>query len=156
MNYFFNSLVASYDVNYNNMLSTIQVIIKVLLEVEGLTMIEEQKGNTNLVMRYKGYMKRLEELMQMRMNHTTAYILCKSHEVWKQTGESTFYGVLGDWKIFLWVNHGKNPRLRMLEIPALSTNISVPKSLLFTDLAIRFYHQVIDPLFSSNNAYVSV
>lgn len=61
---------------------------------------------------------------------------------------------IGDWKLALWINHVKNPRHRLLELPELDIYIKLPKSFALANAAIRIYHQTVNPLYKSKNAYM--
>lgn len=63
-------------------------------------------------------------------------------------------GRLGDWKLALWINHVKNPRFRLLELPELDIYINLPKSFALANAAIRILHQTVNPLYRSKNAYM--
>eukprot|EP01018_Ginkgo_biloba_P025956 Gb_33993 [translate_table: standard] len=60
------------------------------------------------------------------------------------------------WKLALWVNHAKNPRLQVLELPIICTVVDLPKSFSFANVAIRLQHNVVDPLLKSRNEYMSL
>lgn len=76
--------------------------------------------------------------------------------MYKQTNETTTFAMAGDWKIYIWINLVKNPRLRVLSEPTLAISITIPKAFTFANVAIRVYHQIFNPLLESSNIYTSV
>ncbi|KAI5082126.1 hypothetical protein GOP47_0001869 [Adiantum capillus-veneris] len=157
MNNYFDCLETSWDESYTAALSTVKSIYQVFLTTEEILLLEMEKGNTcDFLARFEIYMKKLELLMQKQMDRTTAYLLNKSYEVFKQTNESTVWAMAGEWKIYLWINHMKNPRLRALHEPTLGVTITIPKAFTFANVAIRAYHQMLNPFLKSANIYLSV
>lgn len=78
----------------------------------------------------------------------------KSYAVYRDTEKSIVTERIGDWKLALWINHVKNPRHRLLELPELDIYIKLPKSFALANAAIRIYHQTVNPLYKSKNAYM--
>ncbi|KAH7286159.1 hypothetical protein KP509_33G060600 [Ceratopteris richardii] len=157
MSNYFESIKNSWDEDYDSALLTACNIYQVFLNTEETLLLEQCKGDTfDTVKRFEDYLQKLQFLMQKRMDHTTAYLLHKSYEVYKQTNESSFFAINGDWKVYLWVNHMKNPRLRVLNEPTLQITISIPKAFAFANVAIRLYHQSLNPPSESTDVYVSV
>ncbi|MCO5587588.1 hypothetical protein L7F22_041537 [Adiantum nelumboides] len=150
MNNYFDLLETSWDETYTAALSTIQSIYQVCLAM--FTVGSKIAYN----LENEDYMKKLEALIQKRMDRTTAYLLNKSYEVFKQTNETAVWATAGEWKVYLWINHMKNPRLRALHEPTLAITITIPKAFTFANVAVRTYHQMLNPFLKSANIYLSV
>ncbi|KAJ7292287.1 hypothetical protein O6H91_Y288200 [Diphasiastrum complanatum] len=156
MNGFISMMQSSFDMDLNTALESAIRIYTIFSNTEELALMEDQKKNNEELSKYRHYMERLEDLACTRLDNTTAHLLERSHEYWKQTGESTQCVGKDDWKLALWVNHGKNPRFRTLEFPSISTFLTLPKQFALANLALRLYHQIKDPLYRSTNSYMSL
>jgi len=49
-----------------------------------------------------------------------------------------------DFKYALWVNHAKNPRFKLIEVPDLNLTAELPKSLALASIAVRLVHRTYD------------
>nr|XP_024373061.1 protein CASC1-like isoform X4 [Physcomitrium patens] len=144
----------SLDLDYNEVLKSLVNIYKISNEAVELALQEDQKGNVNEATKYRGFMLKLEKMGKFRMDQTTNYLLQKSYAVYRDTEKSIVTERIGDWKLALWINHVKNPRHRLLELPELDIYIKLPKSFALANAAIRIYHQTVNPLYKSKNAYM--
>lgn len=78
----------------------------------------------------------------------------RSYAVFREEEKNIVTGRVGDWKLALWINHVKNPRFRLLELPELDIYINLPKSFALANAAIRILHQTVNPLYRSKNFYM--
>ena len=88
------------------------------------------------------------------MTTTANYGLQRSYAVYRDTEKNIVTGRVGDWKLAIWINHVKNPRFRLLELPELDIYMNLPKSFALANAAIRILHQTVNPLYKSKNAYM--
>ena len=88
------------------------------------------------------------------LNTIANYESQKSYSVYRDTEKNIVTGRVGDWKLAIWINHIKNPRFRLLELPELDIYINLPKSFALANAAIRLLHQTVNPLYKSKNAYM--
>jgi hypothetical protein len=101
-------------------------------------------------------MQTLEQLANVRLDWTTNYLLQQSYGVWADKGKNIECGKIGSWKLALWVNHGKNPRFRVLELPEISVVLNLPKQFALANVAIRLLQKTANPLTRSRNTYMSL
>lgn len=88
------------------------------------------------------------------VNTTANYGSQKSFSVYREEEKNVVTGRKGDWKLAIWINHVKNPRFRLLELPELDIVINLPKSFALANAAIRLLHQTVNPLYRSKNIYM--
>lgn len=78
----------------------------------------------------------------------------RSYDVWRDFQTNVVTGKVGDWKLALWINHVKNPRFRILNLPEIDTVVTLPKSFALANVAIRLLHQTVNPLYRSKNSFM--
>ena len=142
------------DLDFETTLISLLNIYKVANEAEELALQEDQKENFKLAAQYRGYMQKLEALANTRLDQTTNYLLQRSYDIWRDYETNIVTGKVGDWKLALWINHSKNPRFRLLEFPELDISVTLPKSFALANVAVRFLHQTINPLYRAKNSYM--
>ncbi|CAM6047161.1 unnamed protein product [Sphagnum compactum] len=153
---FFDTISSTFDKSFNSLLQTLLNIHQVTAAAEELALGEDQKGNVKLAAKYRGYMQTLEQLASVRLDWTTNYLLQQSYGVWADKGKNIECGKIGSWKLALWVNHGKNPRFRVLELPEISVVLNLPKQFALANVAIRLLQKTANPLTRSRNTYMSL
>ncbi|KAG1660998.1 hypothetical protein FOA52_007163 [Chlamydomonas sp. UWO 241] len=107
---------------------------------------------------FASHAKQLHELVGGRIDSISARLLHFSDEhphgkdVCPQTGM-----VQGDFSLGLWVNTAKNPRIKNVELAAISTVIDVPKQIALASIALRVVRRTRDEFFSAcTNEYMAL
>ncbi|CAM6063179.1 unnamed protein product [Sphagnum tenellum] len=154
INGYLETMYASLDMDCNSILQTLLDINKVVYQAEELALGEDQKGNIEMATKYRGYMQKLEQMGNTRLDSTTSYLLQFSYDLWKEKQETLVCGKVEDWKLALWINHVKNPRFRVLELPTLDMIVTLPKQFALANVAVRLLHQTVIPLYHSRNCYM--
>ncbi|KAH9540161.1 hypothetical protein CY35_15G096400 [Sphagnum magellanicum] len=154
INGYLETMYASLDMDCNSILQTLLNINKVVYQAEELALGEDQKGNIEMATKYRGYMQKLEQMGNSRLDSTTCYLLQFSYDLWKEKQETLMCGRVEDWKLALWINHVKNPRFRVLELPTLNMIVTLPKQFALANVAVRLLHQTVIPLYHSKNWYM--
>ncbi|KAL3691600.1 hypothetical protein R1sor_005251 [Riccia sorocarpa] len=156
LNTFLNAMRETYEQELEPLMDTMIDIFTVATGAEEICLTKEQKAETEGVITYRNYLQRLYELADWRLDQTTAYLLHRSHEYWRDKQQNIFCAKARDWKLAFWINHQKNPRFRTLELPEVDIIVNLPKQFALANVALRLQHRMADPVTKSKNSYMSM
>lgn len=81
-----------------------------------------------------------------------------SFQVYRETQEQASSCRTEDWKLALWVNHSKNARFRVLDLPELPMVLNLPKQFALSVCSVRLRQSLLhkELVIKSKNVYMSV
>ncbi|BBN15262.1 cancer susceptibility candidate protein 1 [Marchantia polymorpha subsp. ruderalis] len=156
LNTFLDVMRETFDQELEPLMETLIDIFMVATGAEEICLTREQKGDAEGVAIYRSYMQRLYDLADWRLDQTTAYLLHRSHEYWRDKQQNIFCAKAQNWKLAFWINHPKNPRFRMLDLPEVDVAMNLPKQFALANVAIRLQHRMADPITKSKNSYMAI
>jgi cancer susceptibility candidate protein 1 len=104
-----------------------------------------------------GFQKRIRALTDVVIDRSTAGIMHTADEYQDENGEIIVFDSREGFKYVLWLNHVKNPRFKLVDVPELRVSVELPKPLTLATVAVRVIHRAYDTLSPGcNNELTSV
>jgi len=129
-----------------------QNAIEVILGLEKLLAVAVSKNEEEALNKYEQFIKTLQDLILMKLDHATAKILenLDDHVTKDNICQIDLSTVLQ--KYGMWVNVAKNLRLKNIEYPSLGLHTDIPRPIILQTVAVRMMHFRKDILSSPSQA----
>lgn len=136
-----------HDTDLHRILKETQQAIDVMMGLDILVSQSMAMKNEELTVKYRGYIKKLRKLVEVKTDYATAHMLEHlDKHINTQDNTCKVFNTTPMQKYGIWVNIAKNLRLKTIEYPELGLMTDIPRPIILASVAVRMIHYRLDPL----------